>query len=87
MPSVFNLRNIPNGMEVVRVDRGSRWGNPFILGVDGDRDEVIRKFEEYLKWRLTIQPDWLKPLKGENLACWCAPRKCHADILMKYANK
>lgn len=82
-PKVVNLKNNPTG--AVRIDRGSRWGNPFILGcdVDGSRKEVIDLYTRYAKWRLTIQPDWLKPLRGKDLACWCAPLPCHGDVLLE----
>ena len=31
--------------------------------------------------------DWLAPLRGKNLACWCPPDEpCHADLLLKLAN-
>ena len=33
----------------VYIGRGSIWGNPFIIGKDGDRDEVIKKYEDYIK--------------------------------------
>ena len=31
-------------------------------------------------------PDWLEPLRGKDLVCWCAPEACHADVLLKLAN-
>ncbi len=71
----------------MRIDRGTRWGNPFVVGVDGDRFKVVELFEQYAKWRLSIQPDWLKPLKGKNLACWCTPLRCHGDVLLRLANE
>lgn len=70
----------------VRVDRGSSWGNPFIMASESERDDVCDKFEQYAYWRLTIEPDWLKPLKGKNLMCWCTPRRCHAETLRRLAN-
>jgi len=69
------------------VGRGSVWGNPFILNEDGAREIVIAKFKEYALWRLSREPDWLVPLKDKNLACYCAPLACHADILLQLANK
>ena len=71
----------------IKVDRSSPWGNPFILDVDGDRDEVCNLYEEYAEWRLTIQPNWLTPLRGSNLACHCSPKRCHADTLLRLANQ
>jgi len=84
-PRVVKINdNIPSA---VRVDRQGPWGNPFVLGQDGNRDQVCDLFRVYAEWRLTIQPDWLLPLKGKDLACWCAPQRCHADTLLKLANK
>jgi hypothetical protein len=70
----------------VRIDRRSKWGNPFRIGHDGDRAEVIAKFEAYLATR----PDLiaaLPELKGKRLGCWCAPRPCHGDVLARLANE
>lgn len=65
----------------VRIDRQSKWGNPFVLGPDGDRDTVIRRYaEDYLPY----QPALLGPLgdlRGKALGCWCAPARCHGDVL------
>jgi hypothetical protein len=65
--------------------RGSRWGNPFKAGRDGTREEVIAKYEQ---WLLT-QPELiaaLPELRGKVLGCWCAPKACHADVLLRLAN-
>ena len=70
---------IPTG--AVYVGRGSPWGNPFVIGRDGDRADVIRKFEVYARERLTREPDWLAPLRGKDLVCWCAPQPCHAHVI------
>jgi hypothetical protein len=66
----------------VSIMRGTQWGNPFIIGKDGTRENVIRLFSKYAIWRLTQQPKWLHPLKHKNLKCCCAPLPCHGDILM-----
>jgi hypothetical protein len=51
----------------VKVDRSTTWGNPFVPGMDGDLGECLVKFEASIRGRD------LSPLKGKNLACWCAP--------------
>lgn len=71
----------------VRVDRITPYGNPFKVGVDGNRDTVCNMFEDYARQRLQTEPHWLDPLKGKNLACWCYPKRCHAETLMRLANK
>ena len=69
----------------VYIGRPSKWGNPFEIGRDGDRDEVIAKFRE---WILT-QPELLKDLhelQGHTCGCWCAPRPCHGHVLAELAD-
>ena len=84
-PAVTNLKDAVR--HAVRVDRHTPWGNPFLIGPDGDRDQVCDLFAVYAKWRLTIQPDWLKPLIGKHLACHCHPKRCHAETLLELANQ
>jgi hypothetical protein len=70
----------------VYIGRPSKWGNPFSIGKDGSRDEVIAKYEA---WILT-QPDLLSQLhelKGRVLGCWCAPKSCHGSVLVKLAEE
>lgn len=62
--------------------QNSKWANPFIIGKDGNRAEVIVKYEAWLK----AQPELLasvQELKDKTLICWCTPEKCHGDILLK----
>jgi hypothetical protein len=59
----------------------SMYGNPFIIGVHGDRDEVLDK---YALWILDneIIMDRIEELKGKTLGCWCYPfQRCHGEIL------
>lgn len=64
-----------------RIDRKSPWGNPFIVGDDGTRSEVI---EAYAQHYLPHKPSLLAKvpgLSGKALGCWCAPDSCHGDVL------
>jgi len=66
----------------VYIGRPSKWGNPFRSGEDGTREQVIAKYEEWLR----SNPDLLAQLdelKGKTLACWCKPKACHGDIIVK----
>lgn len=45
----YNPRFIFNESTMVRVDRFTKWGNPFIIGVNGDRDTVCDLYERWLK--------------------------------------
>lgn len=70
----------------VYIGRPEKWGNPFSIGKDGNREEVIQK---YMDW-LSEQPELLSDiheLKDKVLGCWCAPKACHGDILAEIANK
>jgi hypothetical protein len=64
----------------------SKWGNPFKIGKDGTREEVIIK---YRKWLLS-NPELLKQLPelyGKTLGCWCKPQACHGDVLKDFAEQ
>ena len=87
MCKVLNARQVGKHASATRVyiGRPSKWGNPFIIGRDGSRSEVIAK---YRAWILT-QPalmNALDELRGRALVCWCAPDACHGDVLLALAN-
>ena len=65
----------------VYIGRGSKWGNPFHMKSEDQRGEVIEKYEDYA--RKKFSKDELSSLVGKRLGCFCKPRKCHGDILVK----
>ena len=76
----------------VKVDRSTRWGNPYQAGQDGDgsQEYLVNLFRDYLT--RPEQSDLVAAiraeLRGKNLACWCKPgTPCHADVLLELANK
>ena len=72
--------------EMVYIGRPSKWGNPFVMNGENDRERVIAQYEQYL----LNSPDLLAQigeLKDMDLVCWCAPRACHGDVLKKYVEK
>lgn len=72
----------------VRIDRGTKYGNPFVLGKDGDRDEVCDAYEtHYLphKPSITDRID-AGELNGKVLVCHCYPERCHGDCLASQVN-
>jgi hypothetical protein len=83
--TVVNLRREPFTVYIGRANRHynlpqSKWANPFLIPRDGDRDEVIAKYRAYVLSR----PDLLEALADINyqrLGCWCAPLRCHGDVL------
>ena len=83
-----SLANINRGQRCdVYIGRGSPFGNPYAIGQDGDRDEVIRKYEIDFKEKLRLDPGFKKKvlaLKGKTLGCHCAPLKCHGDVIIRF---
>lgn len=66
---------------VVEVGRGTPFGNPFILGKDGTREEVCENYStHYLPFKPSISA-LLPTLRGKVLVCHCYPEQCHADAL------
>lgn len=73
------------------VGRPSILGNPFPASDESQRDEVIEKYrvwlrQEYCKkgavyTELHILADKHKRGEDINLICWCAPKRCHAEII------
>lgn len=79
LPKVVNLRKEEHD---VKICRGTEWGNPFRIGPDGTREEVI---EKYRKW-LPKQPKLMKKLgslSGQRLGCFCQPKPCHGDAIVE----
>ena len=71
----------------VKVARPTKWGNPFRIGIDGSREEVLRKYKAWIEQKLSEEPSFLASLRGKNLACFCKEHEqCHADILLELAN-
>lgn len=80
--TIVNVRRYkPNKNEAyVYCGRPSKWGNPFVIGRDGNRNTVI---EKYRQWVLT-QPHLLNSLHelDEKICgCYCAPQRCHLNVL------
>jgi len=69
----------------VYIGRPSKWGNPFVLGKDGNRDQVVQKYRDWLYTQPQLMKD-LHELKDKVLACWCAPLLCHGHVLAGIAN-
>ena len=61
----------------------SIWKNPFIIGRDGSRKDVLKKFEKYLPENKYLMSR-LGELRGKILGCWCEEdEECHGDIIIK----
>ena len=66
----------------VYIGRGSIWGNPYKVGKDGNRDEVIEKYRKYILSKPELIAR-LGELEGKVLGCWCRPARCHGDVLIE----
>lgn len=87
MPKVHNKYHQTAGADAVYIGRGSVYGNPFVIGKDGDRDEVCDKYEQYLLNNPQLLQTVKTNLKGRDVICFCAPKRCHGDTLVRIANE
>lgn len=87
MPKVHNKYHQTAGPDAVYIGRGSPYGNPFVIGKDGDRDEVCDKYEAMLLASPQLLATVRNNLKGKDLVCFCAPKRCHGDTLLRIANE
>lgn len=83
MPKVLNIKHLHGELppNAVYCARGSKYGNPFKIGVDGDRDTVCDSFEA-----ITLPTLDVTALRGKDLVCFCAPLRCHCDAILRKAN-
>lgn len=70
----------------VFIARPSKWGNPFHIGRDGTRDEVIAKYRRWILKQPELMAD-LHELRGKILGCHCYPKRCHGEVLVELANR
>ncbi len=82
MPRVLNKYRDGKPPGAKYIGRGSPYGNPFIVGVHGTRDECCDRFEAEVLPTLDVEA-----LRGCDLWCYCAPRRCHGDSILIKANR
>ncbi len=70
----------------ILIDRTTKWGNPYVIGPDGNREQVIQKYRRWILTQLQLIAD-LPELKNKVLGCWCAPKACHGDVLKELVEK
>lgn len=88
LTTVVNIRQTKN--YDVFIGRPSVYGNPFRIGPDGTREEVMEKYEKYFNYRMThdlLFRAAIHKLSGKVLGCYCKPLACHGDIIAEYLNK
>lgn len=91
----YNFKNFPSDAASVYIGRampgrpGSPLRNPFKLAKGESRDECLSR---YVKWFNDLLPDspehkemarLVEIARNGNLVllCWCAPEKCHGDVI------
>ena len=87
MPKVCNKYHNNTRHGAVYIGRGSPFGNPYVIGKDGDRDAVCDKYEAMLMQNTELLNLVKTQLRGKDLICFCAPKRCHGDTLLKIANE
>ena len=89
MPKIWNAHDKANPppRDAVLVDRRTKWGNPFVMRGEAQRNAVCQKFEDFVKAHQSIEGAIRAELHGKDLVCWCAPKRCHAETLMRIANE
>ena len=98
MDAVINLKHEPALREklqyspvhnnTVLIDRRTKWGNPFRVGVHGNRDQVIALYRAELWRRIRageVSLEELAAIASCWYACWCSPLPCHGTVLARAA--
>ena len=98
MDAIVNLKREPRLREefeyaqvhnnTALIDRRTQWGNPFRVGRDGTREQVIARYRADLWRRIRegrVSLEELAALDGMWLACWCDPLPCHGHVLARAA--
>jgi len=86
---VINVRQRKHTEDEVYIGRGGPWGNPYRIGRDGTRTDVIDKFRVWIRGDSRIarmRRARIAELKGKTLVCFCKPQPCHGDILAEMAD-
>ena len=88
MCKVLNARKVGKRSSAPQlyIGRPRTWGNPFVIGRDGSRADVIAKYRAWIVAQPALM-NALDELRGRELICWCAPLACHADVLIELANR
>lgn len=74
---------------VTKIDRSTRFGNPFRLEKDGGdytRQESVEAYREWFQEQLEdpVFREAVESLRGETLGCWCVPEACHGEVILEY---
>lgn len=71
----------------VFIGRPTCWGNPFHIGKDGTKEEVVEKYKKYILANKELFERAQNELKGKVLGCYCnQTTPCHGKVLADIAN-
>lgn len=66
----------------ILIDRRTKWGNPFIMRTESQRDLVCDQYKTWLDKQLQFRILELNDIKhAKRLGCHCYPKRCHGDYL------
>ena len=83
---LYNKRDEKPPRSAVLIDRDTKWGNPFPLKNEADRENCLIKYINWLDLNPKLKEQMVRDLKDKDLVCWCAPLLCHGEIIMEIAN-
>jgi hypothetical protein len=89
LTTVVNLRTDGFDTYVGRAGHGydGYFGNPYRVEEYGS--QAISLFRAYFLKRVDSDPDFrskVLALQGKRLGCFCAPSRCHADVIAEWVN-
>src|SRR5919197_227011 len=79
----YDSRYVYIGKWSYQIQVKSKWNNPFTIGKDGSRQQVVDKFRTYILNQLNLLAAIIPELTGKYLCCWCAPELCHGNVLQE----
>lgn len=71
----------------VLITRGTPFGNRFVEGKDGSREEIITLCRREQAERINTEPEFREKvlgLRGKTIACVCKPKSCHGDFIVEF---
>ena len=90
-PKLLNKRISGVPKDAVYIGRPSRYGNPFPMRSEKDRDKVCDQYDEWImediQERILLRERMKKELEGKDLVCFCVPDRCHGETVMRIANE
>lgn len=78
--------NLKKESYTVYIGRGSIFGNPFKIGIDRDRERVIKLYRHYLIGNKKVLNAIYNLPKDAILGCYCKPKACHGNVIIEFYN-